>query len=166
LSLSRQPKCIPIVATQSINSLKEAMPSQGYKTLLQSFRTKIFLATSDPETARYASELCGKVERTKIHYSIAESSNDAHVGLLSGKASSNRSSITTSKAYQRQRESLFDEKVFYRLKNAQAIVTAYDGINPLPPTYCFLKPDFLPRTMSWFEQEAIGFDPTRLAPDA
>jgi len=163
LSLSRQPKCIPIVASQSINSLKEAMPSQGYKTLLQSFRTKIFLATSDPETARYASDLCGKIEKTKIHYSIAESSNDAHVGLLSGKASSNKSSITTSKAYQRQREPLFDEKVFYRLKNAQAILTAYDGINPLPPTYCFLKPDFLPKTMNWFEQEAIGFDPKKIA---
>jgi hypothetical protein len=163
LSLSREPKCIPIVTSQSINSLKDAIPGQGYKTLLQSFRTKIFLATSDPETARYASELCGKIEKTKVHYSIAESSNDAHVGLLSGKASSNKSSITTSKAYQRQREPLFDEKVFYRLKNAQSILTAYDGINPLPPTYCFLKPDFLPKTMNWFEQEAISFDPKQIS---
>jgi hypothetical protein len=57
LSLSRQPKCIPIVATQSISSLKDAMPNEGVKTLLQSFRTKVFLTTSDPETARYASEL-------------------------------------------------------------------------------------------------------------
>ena len=161
LSLSRQPKCIPVVATQSINSLKEAMPSQGCKTLLQSFRTKIFLATSDPDTARFGSELCGKAEKTKINYSIAENSNDAHVGLLSGKASSNKSSITASKTYQRQKEPLFDEKAFYQLKNAQSITVAYDGINPLPPTYCFLKPDFLPKSMTWFEQEAIGFDPQR-----
>jgi hypothetical protein len=162
LNLSRQPKCIPIVATQSINSLKEAMPTQGYKTLLQSFRTKLFLATSDPDTARYGSDLCGKAERTRINYSIAENSTDAHVGLLSGKASSNRSSITTSKAYQRHKEPLFDEKVFYQLKNAQSITVAYDGINPLPPTYCFLKPDFLPMTMTWFEQEVIGFNPDHI----
>ncbi len=161
LSLSRQPKCIPVVATQSINSLKEAMPSQGCKTLLQSFRTKVFLATSDPDTARFGSELCGKADKTKINFSIAENSNDAHVGLLSGKASSNKSSITASKTYQRQKEPLFDEKAFYQLKNAQSITVAYDGINPLPPTYCFLKPDFLPTSMTWFEQEAIGFDPRR-----
>lgn len=163
LSLSRQPKCIPIVATQSVSSLKEALAGAGYKTLLQAFRTKIFLATSDPETARYASDLCGKTERVRINYSVSESSNDAHVGLLSGKAAANRSSVSASKTYQRQKDSLFDEKAFYSLKNAQSIAIAYDGVNPQPPTYCMLKPDFLPICMSWFEQEAIGFDPQRVS---
>ena len=37
------------------------------------------------------------------------------------------------------------------LKNAQAIVLAYDGLNPLPPTYCYLKPYFLDPTVSYFE---------------
>lgn len=161
LSLSRQPKCIPIVATQSVNSLKDAIPAAGFKTLLQAFRTKVFLATSDPETAKYAADLCGKAEKVRINYSVSESSNDAHVGLLSGKASANRSSISASKTYQRQKDYVFDERRFYALKNAQTITVAYDGINPLPPTYCFLKPDFLPLTMSWFDQEAIGFDPRR-----
>jgi hypothetical protein len=81
---------------------------------------------------------------------------------LSGKASSNRSSITTSKAYQRHKEPLFDEKVFYQLKNAQSITVAYDGINPLPPTYCFLKPVFLQMTMTGFDQESIGFNPDHI----
>jgi hypothetical protein len=161
LSLSRQPKCIPIIATQSVNSIKEALPGSGYKTLLQAFRTKVFLTTSDPETARYASELCGKVDKTRINYSISESSNDAHVGLLSGKASSNRASVSASKSYQRQKEALFDDKIFYQLKNAQAVAVAYDGINPLPPTYLFLKPDFMPTELTWFEQNESGFDPQR-----
>jgi Flp pilus assembly CpaF family ATPase len=43
------------------------------------------------------------------------------------------------------------------MKNAQAVVVAFDGVSPLPPTYCYLKPDFLPVTMSWFDQERIGF---------
>jgi hypothetical protein len=72
LSLSRQPKCIPIVATQSVSSLKEALTNDGVKTLLQAFRTKVFLTTSDPETARYASELCGKEDRTQILEDVAE----------------------------------------------------------------------------------------------
>jgi TraM recognition site of TraD and TraG len=162
LSLSRQPKCIPIVATQSISSLKEALPNEGVKTLLQAFRTKVFLSTSDPDTARYASELCGKVDRTRISYTVSESSSNANVGWLSGRTSSKRGSVSASKQYQNHREPLFDESVFFALKNAQSVIVAFDGVSPLAPTYCYLKPDFLPLTMTWFEQEQIGFDPDRM----
>jgi TraM recognition site of TraD and TraG len=161
LSLSRQPKCIPIVATQSISSLKEALPNEGVKTLLQAFRTKVFLSTSDPDTARYASELCGRVEKTRISYTVSESSSNANVGWLSGRTSSKRGSVSASKQYQNHREPLFDESVFFGLKNAQSVILAFDGVSPLAPSYCYLKPDFLPLTMTWFEQEQIGFDPGR-----
>ncbi len=163
LSVSRQPKCIPIIATQSVSSLKDALPNEGVKTLLQAFRTKVFLTTTDPETARYASELCGKADRTRISYTVSESSTNANVGLLSGRTSSSKGSVSASKQYQKHKEPLFEEKVFFDLKNAQAIVVAFDGINPLPPTYCYLKPDFLPATMSWFDQERIDFDPERIS---
>jgi hypothetical protein len=162
LSVSRQPKCIPIIATQSISSLNDALPNEGVKTLLQAFRTKVFLTTSDPETARYASELCGKADRTRISYTVSESSTNANVGLLSGRTSSSKGSVSASKQYQKHKEPLFEEKVFFDLKNAQSIVVAFDGISPLPPTYCYLKPDFLPNHLSWFEQEQIGFDPSKV----
>jgi hypothetical protein len=162
LSLSRQPRCIPIVATQSVSSLKDALPNEGVKTLLQAFRSKVFLTTSDPETARYASELCGKADRTRISYTVSESSNNANVGWLSGRTSSSKGSVSASKQYQKHKEPLFEEKVFFDLKNAQSVVVAFDGVSPLPPTYCYLKPDFLPASMSWFEQERIGFDPGRI----
>ena len=162
LSLSRQPKCIPIVATQSVASLKDALPNEGVKTLLQAFRNKIFLTTSDPETARYASELCGKEDRTRIGYTLSETSTNANVGWLSGRTSASKGSVAAVKQYQKQKEPVFEEKVFFDLKNAQSIVVAFDGVSPLPPTYCYLKPDFLPVAMNWFEQEKIGFDPRRL----
>jgi hypothetical protein len=161
LSISRQPKCIPIVATQSIASLKDALPNEGVKTLLQAFRTKVFLTTTDPDTARYASELCGKTDKTRISYTVSESSSNANVGWLSGRTSSSRGSVSASKQYQKQKEPLFDERVFFELKNAQSVVVAFDGVTPLPPTYCYLKPDFLPVQMSWFDQEKIGFQPER-----
>jgi hypothetical protein len=163
LSISRQPRCIPIVATQSISSLKEAMPNQGVKTLLQAFRTKIFLSTSDPDTAHFACELCGKTDRTRISYTVSESSTNAKVGWLSGRTSSNKGSLSASKQYQKHKEPLFEEVIFTELKNAQAIVVAFDGITPLHATYCYLKPDFLPVSMTWFEQERIGFDPKRIS---
>jgi TraM recognition site of TraD and TraG len=161
LSLSRQPRCIPIVATQSVASLKDALPNEGVKTLLQAFRSKIFLTTSDPETARYASELCGKEDRTRIGYTLSETSTNANVGWLSGRTSASKGSVAAVKQYQKQKEPVFEEKVFFDLKNAQSIVIAFDGISPLPATYCYLKPDFLPITMNWFEQEKIDFDPGR-----
>jgi hypothetical protein len=164
LSLSRQPKCIPIVATQSISSLKEALPNEGVKTLLQAFRTKVFLSTSDPDTARYASELCGKADKTRISYTVSESSSNANVGWLSGRTSSNKGSVSASKQYQLHKEPLFEENVFFDLKNAQSVIVAFDGISPLPPTYCYLKPDFLPITMTWFDQERIAFNPKRVRP--
>lgn len=58
---------------------------------------------------------------------------------------------------------LFEDRASYELRNAQSIAVAYDGVNPLPPTYCYLKPDFMPREMTWFEQQAVGFDATRIA---
>ena len=62
-SLSRQPKCIPIIATQSISSLKSTLPGESWRTLLQTFRTKIFLALSDDFSAKTASELCGREDQ-------------------------------------------------------------------------------------------------------
>jgi hypothetical protein len=158
-SISRQPKCIPFVASQSASSLKDALPNEGFKTLMQTFRTKVFLTTSDPDTARFASEICGKADKTKISYSVSESSNNAQVGWLSGRTSSNKGSVSASKHYQKSKEPIFDERAFFELKNAQSIVVAFDGIHPLPATYCYLKLDFLPTHMTWFEQERINFDP-------
>lgn len=164
LSISRQPKCIPIVATQSVSSLKDALPNEGVKTLLQAFRTKVFLTTSDPDTARFASELCGKADRTRVSYTVSESTSNANVGWLSGRTASSKGSVSASKQYQKHKEPLFEEKAFFELKNAQAIIAAFDGISPIPATYCFLKPDFLPVNMSWFEQEKIGFNPKEIRP--
>jgi hypothetical protein len=158
-SISRQPKCIPIVASQSVSSLRDALPNEGFKTLMQTFRTKIFLTTADPDTARFASEICGKADKTKISYSVSESSNNAQVGWLSGRTSSKKGSVSASKHYQKSKEPLFDERAFFELKNAQSIAVAFDGVHPLPATYCYLKPDFLPTHMTWFEQERINFDP-------
>jgi hypothetical protein len=119
---------------------------------------------SDPDTARFASELCGKADRARISYSVSESSTNANVGWLSGRTASSKGSISASKQYQKHKEPLFEKRAFFELKNAQAIVSAFDGISPVPATYCYLKPDFLPASMPWFEQEQIKFDPKKVCP--
>ena len=99
-ALSRQARLIPIVATQSISSLRSVLPGdESWRTLLQCFRNKVFLATSDEFTARNAAELCGRRDRLKAHYSLSESGRDAHVSLLTGRAAAGRQSLTASKSY-------------------------------------------------------------------
>jgi hypothetical protein len=65
-ALSRQARLIPIVASQSISSLRSALHGdETWRTLMQCFRTKLFLATSDEFTARTAADLCGRRDRLK-----------------------------------------------------------------------------------------------------
>ena len=59
-ALTRQCRCIPIVATQSISSLRSVLgSSEAWRTLLQTLRTRIFLSLSDDASAQTASALCG-----------------------------------------------------------------------------------------------------------
>src|SRR6202790_2708755 len=109
-SLSRQAKCIPIVATQSISSLRSSLPGESWRTLLQTFRTKIFLSLSDDFSAKIASELCGKEDQLKINYNISESGHDSRVSYLTGRPLADKSHISTSKTYSQQRDYRFDMK--------------------------------------------------------
>jgi hypothetical protein len=155
-ALSRQAKCIPVVATQSISSLRSTLSGEAWRTLLQTFRTKIFLSLSDDFSARTASELCGKEEQLKLNYSFSEHGQDAGVSVLTGLAAAHRATVGASKGYSVARDFVFEPKIFAELKNMQAIVLAYDGLNPWPPSYCYLKPYFLDKNTSYFEQLAKG----------
>jgi hypothetical protein len=155
-SLSRQPKCIPIIATQSISSLKSALPGESWRTLLQTFRTKIFLSLSDDYSARIASELCGREDRLKASYNLSESGHDANVSFLTGKALSHKANIAASKSYSPHHDLRFDTKTFMELRNAQSVTIAYDGTNPMPPMFCYLKPYYNDVNKSYFRQLADG----------
>jgi hypothetical protein len=155
-ALSRQAKCISIVATQSVSSLRSTLSGEAWRSLLQTFRTKIFLALSDDFSADIASKLCGKEEVLRPNYSISENDQDARVSILTGRATAHRATLSTSKSYNTQMLPTFEPKVFSELKNAQAIVLAYDGLNPLPPTFCYLKPYYLDPDVSYFDHLAAG----------
>ena len=155
-ALSRQAKCISIVATQSVSSLRSTLSGEAWRSLLQTFRTKIFLALSDDFSADIASKLCGKEEVLRPNYSISENGQDARVSILTGRATAHRATLSTSKSYNTQMLPTFEPKMFSELKNAQAIVLAYDGLNPLPPTFCYLKPYYLDPDISYFDHLDAG----------
>jgi len=155
-ALSRESKCIPIIATQSISSLRSTLPGETWRTLLQTFRTKIFLALSDEFSAKIASELCGKEDQWKVNYNISESGHDARVSLWTGKALAHKANVTTSKSYNTHSDFRFDFKTFTELKNGQSVALVYDGLNPLPPTFMYLKPYYNDVNKSYFRQLADG----------
>jgi hypothetical protein len=156
-AMSRQARLIPIVATQSVSSLRSALPGdESWRTLLQCFRTKVFLATSDEFTAQFAADLCGRSDRLKTRYTIAESGQGAHVSLLTGRATASSHTISASKFYSMEPDYIFRSRVFMELRNAQAVVLPYDGLNPLPPQYCYLKPHYLDVQTSYFDHVARG----------
>ncbi len=154
-SLSRQAQLVALVATQSISSLRSALPGESWRTLLQTFRTRIFLTLADESSCKQAAEACGQAERLKEQYSISESSQ-AGVGLLSGRAGGGKGTFGVTKSYSLRREAVFPPSAFAELRNAQAIVAAYDGRNPLPPTYCYLKPWYLPADLGYFQAMDAG----------
>ena len=144
------------MATQSISSLRSTLAGESWRTLVQTFRTKIFLALSDDFSAETASRLCGKAEVLRPNYSISENPQNARVSLLTGRATAHKATLSTSKSYNTQTLPVFEPKTFSELKNAQAIVLAYDGLNPLPPTFCYLKPYYLDADISYFDHLAAG----------
>ena len=154
-SLSRQARLVALVATQSISSLRSTLPGESWRTLLQTFRTRIFLTLADDVSCKHASEACGQAERLKEQYSISESSQSG-VGLLSGRAGGGKGTYGVTKSYSPRMEAVFRPASFAELGNAQAIVMAYDGHNPLPPTYCYLKPWYLPKETGYFEAVQKG----------
>lgn len=155
-SLSRQAKCIPVVATQSVSSLRSTLPGESYRTLLQTFRTKIFLALSDEFSTKTASELCGQEDKPFISYTISESGQDSKISLLTGKATSEKDSLSASKNYSTKKDFRFSQKVFAELANAQAIVIPYNGFETSEATICYLKPYYLDPDISYFEQVRKG----------
>jgi hypothetical protein len=156
-ALSRQARLIPIVATQSVSSLRSALHGdETWRTLMQCFRTKLFLATSDEFTARTAADLCGRRDRLKAQYTLSEGGQDAHISLLTGRATASKHTLTASKTYAPHHDYIFPARVFTELQNAQAIALPYDGINPLPPQFCYLKPHYLDVQTSYFDHVARG----------
>ena len=156
-ALTRQCRCIPIVATQSISSLRAVLgSSEAWRSLLQTLRTRIFLSLSDDASAKIASELCGQVAKIKESYTISETSKRSEVSPLSGRAGGGGGSMGATKSFREQREAVFHPRDFALLPNCQAICLPYDGAQSLEPRRVYLKPHYLPAEHSYWRAKEAG----------
>ena len=156
-ALTRQCRCIPIVATQSISSLRSVLPSgEAWRTLVQTLRSRIFLSLSDEASARIASEMCGSVMKTQASHTFTETTGRPEFSLLSGRAGGGRGTIGTSKSFRQALQPVFTPRQFTLLANYQAICLPYDGVKSLPARRVYLKPHYLPRTEGYWRQREEG----------
>ena len=156
-ALTRQCRCIPIVATQSISSLRAVLgSSEAWRSLLQTLCTRIFLSLSDDASAKIASELCGQVAKIKESYTISETSKRSEVSPLSGRAGGGGGSMGATKSFREQREAVFHPRDFALLSNCQAICLPYDGAQSLEPRRVYLKPHYLPAEHSYWRAKEAG----------
>ena len=156
-ALTRQCRCIPIVATQSLSSLRSVLPSgEAWRTLVQTLRTRIFLSLSDEASAKIASEMCGSVMKTQPSYTFTETTGRPEFSLLSGRAGGGRGTIGASKSFRRQREPVFTPREFALLANYQAICLPYDGVKSLPARRVYLKPHYLPKETGYWTLREEG----------
>ena len=156
-ALTRQCRCIPIVATQSISSLRSVLSgTEAWRTLVQTLRTRIFLSLSDESSARIASEMCGSVMKTQPSYTFTETTGRPEFSLLSGRAGGGRGTIGASKSFRQAREPVFTPRDFSLLANYQAICLPYDGTKSLPARRVYLKPHYLPRDVGYWRLREDG----------
>ena len=156
-ALSRQARLIPIVATQSISSLAlgpsrrreladaaPVLPQQG----VPRDQRRVHRAERRG-TLRTARPAEGALQPVGVRARRARLAPDRP-------RDGRKQSIIASKSYAPSHEYIFAPRVFTELQNAQAIVLPYDGINPLPPQFCYLKPHYLDVQTSHFDHLARG----------
>ena len=109
---------------------------------MQGLRTKIFLTLSDDFSAQMAADSVrqGRAAQAELH-AHRGGPGCARQPLDRAGRPPTETTVSAAKTYSLQHDYVFQPKVFAELQNAQAIVLPYDGLNPQPPTYCYLKPD-------------------------
>ena len=156
-ALTRQSKCVPIVATQSLASLKSVLgDGESWRALLQTLRSRIFLSLADDFSQKTASELLGQVNRMQASYSLSENTGKASASLLTGKVGGGTASAGISKSYSQKREALFHPRDLSLLGTCQAICQIFDGAKVSDAQRVYLKPDYKPRDLPywrWYEKE-------------
>ena len=145
-ALTRQCRCVPIVATQSISSLRSVLPGgEAWRTLLQTLRTRIFLSlvrrVVGPDRVRDVRQRHEDAALLHVHRDHGQA---RVLAACPGRAGGGRGTIGASKSFRQQREPVFTPREFALLANYQAICLPYDGTKSLPARRVYLKPHYLP----------------------
>ena len=122
-ALSREAKCINIIATQSYTSILNTLKNEySTKVIIQNLINKIWFRTDDMFTIEEAQKQLGREDKVKISKNISENSNDINYSLLIDSLKSDNHSFTESISTYIQTDYIYDTNYFTKkLKTFEAI---------------------------------------------
>ena len=122
-ALSREAKCINIIATQSYTSILNTLKNEyTTKVIIQNLINKIWFRTDDMFTIEEAQKQLGKEDKVKISKNISENSNDINYSILIDSLKSDNHSFTESISTYIQTDYIYDTNYFTKnLKTFEAI---------------------------------------------
>jgi len=134
-SLSREAKCINIVATQSYSSLKSTLKDDSsVRVLLQNLINKIWFRTDDTYTIEEAQKQLGKEEKQRISKSISESAKETRFSYITNTLNSENSNISETYSTYSQNDYKYDTDFFTQnLETFTALTFLSDGNKIFPP---------------------------------
>ena len=143
-SLSREAKCINIIATQSytsiINSLDNIYTS---KLIIQNLINKLWFHTDDTFTIEEIQKQIGKEEKEKYSKSISENSKESHYNYLTKKFNSCDSNLSETFNQYTQTDYVYDSNFFTQnLETFTCLSFLTDGFSISKPQKLKMIPNF------------------------
>jgi len=128
-ALSREAKCINIIATQSYTSILNTLKNEySTKVIIQNLINKIWFRTDDMFTIEEAQKQIGKEDKVKIAKNISENSNDINYSILIDSLKSDSSSFSESISTYIQTDYVYDTNYFTKvLKTFEAVAFLSNG---------------------------------------
>ena len=143
-SLSREAKCINIVATQSYSSLLNTIKNEyTTKVIIQNLINKLWFRTDDLYTIEDAQKQIGKEDKEKVSKNISESSNFVQYNFLINSLKSNTSNFSEGTSTYIQTDYVYDTNFFtHSLKTFEALAFLSNGYEIIYSSKLYLTPFF------------------------
>ena len=159
-ALTRQCRCIPIVATQSISSAPLSAVRHGGLAHTRADATHADLPVLERRVL--GQDRLGDVRQRHEDAALLHVHGDhGPAGVLAPLRTRRRGkgTIGASKSFRQAREPVFTPRDFTLLANYQAICLPYDGMKSLPARRVYLKPHYLPKDVGyWRLREEAGYE--------
>ena len=143
-ALSREAKCINIIATQSYTSFINALDNESSaKVIIQNITNKLWFRTDDSFTIEDIQKQIGKEDKQKISKSISENSKESHYNYFTKKFNSVNSNLSETFNTYTQTDFVFDSNFFTQsLETFSCLAFLSDGNSILKPQKLKLVPYF------------------------
>lgn len=143
-ALSREAKCINIIATQSYTSILNTLKNEySTKVIIQNLINKLWFRTDDMFTIEEAQKQIGKEDKIKISKNISENSNNINYSILINSLKSDTSGFSESVSTYVQTDYIYDTNYFTKsLKTFEALGFISNGFEIIYSSKISLIPYF------------------------